>query len=90
MPRKVKHENFRVVVTPDIPKRYYRDDAIADIREVCKDVARSIRRHVDNIEDVNVECDTVEVCSYCGYKWSGETDSYNGGCCNEDLAHEPR
>ncbi len=33
-----------------------------------------IKRHVDNVEDVRIEYDTDEVCSFCNYNWEVSED----------------
>lgn len=38
-------------------------------REMCEEIADSVRRHVDNTKYVSVECDKEEFCSHCGSNW---------------------
>jgi rubrerythrin len=53
-----------------------------------------IKRHVDNVEDVRIEYDTDEVCSFCNYNWEvSEDDSdpdFPKGCpvCCQDAIDE--
>ena len=91
--------NFRVIVTPRSPGDYgfahisgQKWDE-GEERRACEEVADQIRRHVDGLPSasfnrsrgVDVECDTVEVCSFCGYEW--ELDE-NGvpACCDKAVA----
>ena len=54
----------------------------------AEEVLKSIKRHCD-VESVTIEADAEYVCGFCGYNWGEESDSYNGGCCNEDQQNDP-
>lgn len=97
-------ENFRVVVEPrsmgDFGSIrmsegffYYGEGAQArkekDYQERCEEIAAEIKRHVDNVRYVSVEYDQETVCEYCGSRWTEKSSTYNGGCCDEDEAHNP-
>ena len=83
--------SFRVVA---IPKTLYDfgivrlsdnhcNDTDAEIErryeERCEEIARSIERHVDNVDSVAVVCDTHYVCSHCFRNWTvaGETELHD-------------
>ena len=55
----------------------------------CNDVAREIKRHVDDIKSVYVEKEEEEVCQFCGYRWTEPDLYYNNGCCAEDEKGNP-
>ena len=76
-------ENIRVIVTPATRWGAHPDTIYGD----AQDIARSIERHVDNIESAIVAFDQPGVCSYCGRKWTEESTKYNGGCCDQDEAN---
>lgn len=94
-------ENFHVVVEPrrlgnfgfvsvndslfggsreNIAKRY---------EERCEQIAEEIKRHVDNVGYITIMSDQNYVCPDCGSGWTEESDTYNGGCCDEDEANNP-
>lgn len=84
---KLRKENYRVIVEPKdwgfISPRYREDSAM---KAQCDGIIAGIKRHVDDVAHVYVECDTVRTCEHCGYAWTEESDEYNGGCCPEDSA----
>lgn len=73
--------NFRIVVTPYFR---YRDSDSAD----CRAIADQIKRHCDDVGDVDIIYDTPCVCSHCGCKWTEDSPDYNGGCCEKDQDAE--
>ena len=75
-----KLENWRIEVEPDFSDI----DSDDSKREWCKAIARSIKRHVDGIETAILRVDGVDICSYCGERWTEDSDTYNGGCCDDD------
>lgn len=94
-------ENFRVVVEPrglgDYGWASMGDRLITGgnkaaaermYRERCEEIASAIKRHVDDVRFVEIECDEVFVCEHCGYDWTERSDAYNGGCCEADEAAE--
>jgi len=76
MSRKIERENYRVEVYPKGPVAYDLD--------TCHDIAKQIRRHIDDVGIISVVFDTVATCEHCGYKWTELSNSYNGGCCEKD------
>lgn len=76
-------ENYRVVVEP-------RWIGIAGWdEETCNTIAEQIRRHVDDVDSIRIEFDQKSICEHCGWRWTEESDSYNGGCCDEDEKNNP-
>lgn len=57
----------------------------AEYRRRCEQIADDVKRHVNHVQRVQVVCDTVEVCEYCGAEWAVEGNVYNG-CCDADTA----
>lgn len=55
----------------------------------CNDIASQIKRHVDDVAGAYVEWDTWHVCEHCGGRWTEESSTYNGGCCDEDEKNNP-
>lgn len=66
---------------PDVRERRY--------KQRCDEIIEQIRRHVDNVGYVEREDITKAVCSFCGCRWTEDTDNYNGGCCDQDEANNP-
>ena len=82
------YENCKVEVSPTREfwqKRegYARRGELA--RSVCEEIAKEIRRHVDNVDEVSV-ISIDPVCEHCGMVWTEDSREYNGGCCKEDEA----
>lgn len=56
-------------------------------RRDARTISQDIRRHVDCIKDVKIIDDTDAFCEHCGYCWTENSNDYNGGCCEKDLAN---
>lgn len=105
MKTKGHKENFRVVVEPRglgdfgsirVGESFIyghgenaRKRAEKDMELRCEEMAKEIRRHVDNVFHAYVEFDQEEVCEHCGYEWTETSTSYNGGCCAKDEESAP-
>ena len=73
---------------PDV--RYVSGDRrIRHYRDMCDQIAASVKRHVDDVSDATVVPEVENVCEYCGYPWTENTNDYNGGCCDKDQENEP-
>lgn len=59
-----------------------------DEQDRCDEIAKEIKRHVDNVSYCAVEYDQEHVCEHCGSVWTEEGSLYNGGCCQNDEAAE--
>lgn len=80
--KKTIEENFRVEVTPDIwfdsertPEEYYKR---------CNALLHDIKRHVDGIDMISIECDTKEICEFCNGEWE-EEDNGQPVCCGKAV-----
>lgn len=62
---------------------------LRDKEDRCKEIAEQIRRHVDFVDHVRIEYETEALCSHCGWRWTEESDTYNGGCCSKDEEANP-
>lgn len=56
-----------------------------DMQDRAEEIARDVKRHVDNVRTVNVEVETEAVCEHCGYGWTEGGSPHNGGCCDKDC-----
>ena len=87
--KKSERTNFRVEVFPHDRKWSYgplREER--ELRDECQRLMAEIQRHVDGILAVNDTYDTVHTCSHCGARWTEKGDTFNGGCCDADVADE--
>lgn len=67
----------------------YRQDSIATRKE-CDEIAKSVRRHVDDVSRAFTCEEYGHACEFCGSQWTEKTDAYNGGCCDKDEANKPK
>lgn len=61
----------------------------AEYESNCKDIIDQIERHVDGVHHAQVRSESEYVCEYCGFGWTEDSDTYNGGCCAEDERNNP-
>lgn len=90
------HENYRVVIEPrrlgDFGGVRVSDRMVCpdeehrqrEYKQRCEEIMEEVKRHVDNVGSVDIECDVIEECSHCGAKWTEDSNEYNGGCCEAD------
>lgn len=86
MPKKTRISDVYVRVDPD--NWMYPDDP-QKAAEMCRDIRDSILRHCDSVAGATVEMEHEHVCEFCGYAWTEDSDQFNGGCCDEDMEHDP-
>lgn len=103
MKTKGPKENFRVVVHPRsltdfgglvVSRGFLYGHAEGDqarwerdMERRCEAIAADIKRHVDSVGSIGIEFDCDDVCSHCGNAWTEKSDTYNGGCCEQDEAN---
>lgn len=86
MARKVgSRQNHRVVVEAMV----WLDTSTETLERRCREIAASIRRHIDEIGSVWIESDSNNTCEHCGEPWTESNADYNGGCCDADEAANP-
>jgi hypothetical protein len=73
--------NFRVVITPSLWAHEQKDPLRS--RVACQNIIDDVKRHVDNISSMDIEYDTEEVCSFCGYAWDVDPETGEPLCCSE-------
>lgn len=100
MSKHTRHSGFRVVIEPrrlghfgfgsvsDSLVTSGEEDRQRKYRERCEEIMADVKRHVDNVGHVGIEHDTEHVCEHCGWKWTEDSDTYNGGCCQKDEEAE--
>ena len=79
-------DNYRVVATPDLfwPKTHEKK------YRCCKNIAASIKRHVDDIDEAEPDFDCTDICKFCSLEmeWFNEesdTDTIPA-CCDDAQA----
>jgi len=100
MPKTTVKTDFRVVVYPrdkgdfgSLRTNAFGSHSPAEEERICKEIARQIEMHVSRFDydrgEIRVTYDTTPVCSHCGDKWTEDSATYNGGCCDADEANAP-
>ena len=87
----VKKSNYRIVVEP-VTHVFGIELSEETQRRDLKEMQEQIKRHVDNIRDINIEYDIDETCSYCGLTWELSEDEDDKDfpkgctvCCQEAI-----
>jgi hypothetical protein len=97
MSKVIKKSNFRVVVEPKRLGDYGSvrtsdsflrkpDQIEKDYQRRCDEIAEQIKRHVDNVDRVEVEYDEEFTCSHCNQEW--EADGSGCPTCCEKAEQE--
>lgn len=101
MGKKVLSTNYRVVIEPRRLGNFgsvscsdsliERDEEKRQklYLERCEEIAADVKRHVDNVGSVYIDSDDASVCEHCGWAWTEDGNTYNGGCCDEDEKNKP-
>lgn len=100
MAKIIRKSNFRVVVEPkrlgDFGMIKISDDHFGqtpdriekDYMARCKEIVDQIKRHVDEVDRIDIDFDTEEFCSHCNYGWELDENDVPL-CCDEAIAeHE--
>jgi hypothetical protein len=69
----IKKSNYRIVVEPKTHIFGIELSEETQKRDL-RDMEEQIKRHVDNIGYISVQCDTDEVCSHCNLTWEVSAD----------------
>lgn len=80
--KQVKTKNYRVVVEPRMYtyiRRYLTEE---QYRRVCNEIIEQIKRHVDDVLDVQIEFDSEYTCEYCENTWE-EDENGEPMCCGK-------
>ena len=80
--KKVKAENYRVVVEPRMYTHIRRDFTEKQYRDACNGIIEQIKRHVDNVLYVEIKFDSEYVCEFCGSTWE-EDENGEPMCCGK-------
>lgn len=78
--KKRVEEDFHIEVYPFV----WRIDKPADIKRTCEKIKDAIRRHVDDIDSVNVCYITRDICEFCSSTWE-EGLSGLPPCCDKAI-----
>lgn len=57
-----------------------------ELQSRCEEIVSQVKRHVDEVGWVGIECDEEQQCPFCGYNWESACDE-NGepGCCRAAI-----
>lgn len=90
MMKKSRKTNWRIKIEPVYPRWTRDEDRIERIMEqTCNEIKEAVKRHVDDVDDVIIKYDLEHECSECGWQWTEDSDTYNGGCCAADEQNNP-
>lgn len=94
MSSKFEHDNYHVEVYPKHPGDFggifmsgITRTSEEEKRE-CERIADEINRHVNGAQKARLVFDASRVCEFCGSKWTEDSKTYNGGCCDLDESAE--
>lgn len=89
----VEKSNYRIVVEP-ITHIFGISLGVETIQRDLMEMQSEIKRHVDNVDRVYIDFDTLETCSHCGLRWElsedDEDPDFPKGCpvCCHEAADE--
>jgi len=96
--KKTIRENFRIIIEPRAlgdygyvhtsDRLFYPDEEkrAKAYQDRCEDIEEQIKRHVDDVGYVRIECDKKVVCTYCGWGWEIDEGTGQPFCCDEAIA----
>ena len=62
-------ENYRVIVEPHYSLYLRGEEREDDARSTCESIVDEIKRHVDDIQSVDIIFDESEICEFCQTEW---------------------
>jgi len=71
---RIVRSNFHVVVWP-APYWSHSD------KDTCKEIMAQIKRHIDDVDRIEIDCDVEEVCEFCERTWEVDKDGCPE-CCD--------
>ena len=86
MPRKTEITGYHIEVRPTLSHNVH--DPVKRMKEDCGEMVSAIKRHIDNVDSVEIIQDEKSVCEFCGARWSEDSHRFNGGCCKRDCEFE--
>lgn len=80
------YDNVRVEVYPTLGwgVKNTPEEEFNSLNKNAKTLVKAIERHVDDIEDIAIEWDVKDICSFCKCEWEEELDG-TPVCCNEAV-----
>lgn len=81
-----------VYIRVDITEGWFVKDEQDSLKKKLSDagdIKSAIKRHVDGVSRVDIVEEFAGVCGFCGYSWTEDSETYNGGCCDKDEANNP-
>lgn len=66
---------------PDAEKRM-----AEELQSRCEGIVSLVKRHVDDVGWVGIECDEEQLCPFCGWNWERACDEMGEpGCCQAAI-----
>ncbi len=88
-----KTENWRVEVRPELSYLVHtmsEESLKKEMRDRCDSIVHDIKRHIDGLGSVHVDCDVKTECEHCGIEWlpagTGHLNEGCNGCCDKEIA----
>ena len=81
-------DNWRVVLDVDRPWMFgnkSEEEKNERWRSACKTLISNVKRHCDGFSNIDYECDSYFVCSFCGNLWEEDSDGIPV-CCDKAVA----
>ena len=77
---------YHVEVMPKTYRLSNMEHELRDQKNICEDMVKEIKRHVDDVDDIYVITEFDLICEHCGSVWTeSKYASHNGGCCDKDA-----
>lgn len=84
--------NYRIIVEPKSAMFSWFQISDDDVRRNLIEMEQQIKRHVDNVASVYIDCDTKDICSHCRRVWEVSEDDSDPDfpkgtpvCCDEAV-----
>lgn len=93
MAKKIRINYFRVTIdVPVIEGRRYGNVSVDEARNEAHKIVQSAKRHLSHEHDlggIGIETDSDAICEHCDSRWTEDSPTYNGGCCDGDENNTP-
>lgn len=91
--KKIRVNSIKVVIdVPVIEGRRSGNVTVDEARNEAHRIVKSAKRHLAHEHDLSgmsLESDSDAICEHCDSRWTEKSDTYNGGCCDEDEKNNP-
>ncbi len=67
--KKTLIKNYRVVIEPNYSLYLRDEEREEDARRTCESIIEDIKRHVDDVDSVELDYEENEICEFCKEEW---------------------